>query len=244
MAYGVTPVDTSSTPIPMSSVVPDGAGAIVPLEGGPVYSGDASGNKAPASVYVKDGNDVTQGQKADSAITDSTTTNTKMSFLKGLVKIFADVWDSTNHRIHVDGSGVTQPVSGTFWQTTQPVSGTVTTNPAAATSGGSTPSHTISASGTNGTNTKGTAGTLYGFSISNSNAAARFFKLYNKATAPTVGTDTPVMTVQLPANATVIRAFPVGLNFATGIGWGLTTGIADADTGSVGTDISVDLDYK
>lgn len=28
----------------------------------------------------------------------------------------------------VDGSGVTQPISGTFWQATQPVSGTVTTN--------------------------------------------------------------------------------------------------------------------
>jgi hypothetical protein len=31
-------------------------------------------------------------------------------------------------RVPVDGSGVTQPVSGTFWQTTQPVSGTVTVN--------------------------------------------------------------------------------------------------------------------
>jgi hypothetical protein len=31
--------------------------------------------------------------------------------------------------LRVDGSGVTQPVSGTFWQATQPVSGTVTTTP-------------------------------------------------------------------------------------------------------------------
>ena len=30
--------------------------------------------------------------------------------------------------LRVDGSGVTQPVSGTFWQATQPVSGTVTAN--------------------------------------------------------------------------------------------------------------------
>src|SRR6185369_11355540 len=29
--------------------------------------------------------------------------------------------------VKVDGSAVTQPVSGTFWQATQPVSGTVTT---------------------------------------------------------------------------------------------------------------------
>ena len=31
-------------------------------------------------------------------------------------------------RLPTDGSGVTQPVSGTFWQATQPVSGTVTAN--------------------------------------------------------------------------------------------------------------------
>src|SRR6516162_1915047 len=30
--------------------------------------------------------------------------------------------------LRVDGSGATQPVSGTFWQTTQPISGTVTAN--------------------------------------------------------------------------------------------------------------------
>lgn len=33
---------------------------------------------------------------------------------------------NTSGGLRVDGSGVTQPVSGTFWQTTQPVSGTVT----------------------------------------------------------------------------------------------------------------------
>lgn len=33
---------------------------------------------------------------------------------------------------------------------------------------------------------------------SNINAAARYLKLYNKASAPTVGTDTPVLTIPLP----------------------------------------------
>lgn len=36
--------------------------------------------------------------------------------------------DSSMTALKVDGSGVTQPVSGTFWQATQPVSGTVTAN--------------------------------------------------------------------------------------------------------------------
>ncbi len=100
---------------PLSSVAVPGTanGDLTALEGGPA-STDSNNNKtAPASMYVKDGGDVTQGAKADTAITDSTTTNSKMSFLKGLVKILADIWDSTNHRIKVDGSGVTQPVSGT-----------------------------------------------------------------------------------------------------------------------------------
>jgi hypothetical protein len=48
-----------------------------------------------------DGDFVTLGAKADTAITDSTTTNTHMSFLKGLIKIFADVWDSTNHWLKI-----------------------------------------------------------------------------------------------------------------------------------------------
>lgn len=34
----------------------------------------------------------------------------------------------TANGLKVDGSGVTQPVSGTFWQATQPVSGTITAN--------------------------------------------------------------------------------------------------------------------
>lgn len=48
-----------------------------------------------------DGAHVTQGAKADAAVTDSTTANSLMSFLKGLVKMFADVWDDPNNRLNV-----------------------------------------------------------------------------------------------------------------------------------------------
>lgn len=120
----------------------------------------------------------------------------------------------------------------------QPVS------PQAASSGGSTPSHTITAASTNATSLKASAGVVWGIDVSNSNAAARYLKLYDKASAPTVGTDTPKKTYQVPGSGTLIRAFPVGLNFPTGIAWAITTGIADSDTGAVGTDISVDIDWK
>jgi hypothetical protein len=68
-----------------------------------------------------------EGATTDAAVT-SDVSGTIAAKLRGLVKILADIWDSANHRVKVDGSGVTQPVSGTFWQATQPVSGTVTAN--------------------------------------------------------------------------------------------------------------------
>jgi hypothetical protein len=108
MAFGSNPTTTTQSTLPddqiytSSVAVPNTAnGDLTALEGGP-SSTDTNGNKtAPASMYIKDGGDVTQGAKADTAITDATTANTKMSFLKGLVKIFADIWDSVNHRLGV-----------------------------------------------------------------------------------------------------------------------------------------------
>lgn len=48
-----------------------------------------------------DGSDETIGAKGDTAITDATQSGTLMAFIKGLVKIFADIWDTTNHAIGV-----------------------------------------------------------------------------------------------------------------------------------------------
>jgi len=46
-----------------------------------------------------------------------------------------------------------------------------------------------SAATTNATNVKTTYGNLYSLQLQNTSASARYLKLYNKATAPTVGTD-------------------------------------------------------
>ncbi len=118
-------------------------------------------------------------------------------------------------------------------------------NLAAATSGGWTPSKTISAASTNATSVKASAGQVGGWYLSNVNAAARFLKLYNKASAPTVGTDTPVMTILIPAGAAANVEFTQGIAFATGIAFALTTGVADSDTGAVAaSEIVVNLLYK
>ena len=83
----------------------------------PISSGGSS------AVTMADGANVTQGAIADAAVTTNAP-GTLSAKLRGIVTILASVWDSVNNRLKVDGSGVTQPVSGTFFQATQPVSGT------------------------------------------------------------------------------------------------------------------------
>jgi hypothetical protein len=123
-------------------------------------------------------------------------------------------------------------------------SGTWTAVPNAGTAGGTTPYHLISAASTNATNVKASAGQLYGFEVSNTNASARYIRFYDTSASPTVGTTTIKKTVQIPGNATVIRAYPVGLKFSSGIGFSVTGLMADSDTTAIGAgDVSIDLDY-
>lgn len=94
----------------------------------------------------------------------------------------------------------------------------------------------ISAASTNATSLKASAGTLYVLYAVNLNAAVRYVKFYNKASSPTVGTDTPVATFPIPASATgagfAIDLGP-GFDFGTGIAYATTTGAADSDTAAV-----------
>jgi hypothetical protein len=133
---------------------------------------------------------------------------------------------------------------------TTTVSGTVTVNalPAGtnligdvanqvrATTGGlSTVSKLPSAAATtNATSVKASAGRLYKIRGYNAAAAVRYLKIYNKASAPIVGTDVPVVTIALKAaDAFDIDFVNIGQYFATGIAYALTTGAADNDTGAL-----------
>lgn len=82
---------------------------------------------------------------------------------------------------------------------------------------------------TNATSVKASAGSVFKIVGDNTAAAKKYLKLYNKASAPTVGTDTPVMTICLPASATFSIDLPA-LYFATGIAYAITGAAADADT--------------
>lgn len=65
----------------------------------------------------------------------------------------------------------------------------------------------------------------------NARGSAVYLKIYNKATAPVVGTDTPALTYYLPQSA----AFDIELDYRAfhGAGIGLTTAAADNSTASV-----------
>lgn len=63
---------------------------------------------------------------------------------------------------------------------------------------------------------KGSAGRLLGVVLNNTNATARFFKVFN-ATAPTLGTTAAVLDIALPQNQPVVITFEGGIGFATAI---------------------------
>lgn len=103
----------------------------------------------------------------------------------------------------------------------------------AATTGGTLTSKIISAATTNATVVKASAGQVYGIQLSNSGAAWAFVKVYNKATAPTVGTDATIEVIGIPPGGRCEINRPIGMPFAAGIGLAITAGFADTDTAAV-----------
>ena len=143
----------------------------------------------------------------------------------------------------VQGTYATEPIPGAQVSATQPVSGTVTiTNPTGTTY------NVVTAASTNSAVVKATAGTLYEITISNPTATAAYVKLYNKATAPTVGTDVPVMTIPVPATSATTMPISltfgqVGKRFATGIGIACTAAAVATDTGVSVVGIQINATY-
>lgn len=117
--------------------------------------------------------------------------------------------------------------------------GTVTNTPATPTS-----YNVVTTASTNAAVVKATAGTLYEITVSNVTATPVFVKLYNKATAPTVGTDVPILTIPAAAGATAVVALPpLGKRFGTGIGIAATAAAAATDTGVAVAGVQINASY-
>jgi hypothetical protein len=106
--------------------------------------------------------------------------------------------------------------------------------------------HRRLSTGTDSTNVKNAAGQLFWGFVTNTNASARYIKFYNSASAPTLGSGTPVLTFLVPPGSSGLQiTAEQGLAFSTGIGYTLSTGATDADAVTVAAnEIIVNLGYR
>ncbi len=103
--------------------VDDGAGSLT-------VDGTVSVSNFPAAQPVTDngGSLTVDGTVATSNFPATVDTNSGNKSASTVRMVLATDQPQLTNALKVDGSAVTQPVSGTFWQATQPVSGTVTAN--------------------------------------------------------------------------------------------------------------------
>ena len=94
---------------------------------------------------------------------------------------------------------------------------------------------------------KSKGGRVYTIAATNVNAAVRYLKLYDKATAP-ASTDTPVFRLAVPGATTgggFTVSFPEGIDFQKGIGIRLVTGAADNDSTEVASaELMANVSYQ
>lgn len=91
---------------------------------------------------------------------------------------------------------------------------------------------------------KATEGKVVGGVFSNSVAAIRYLKIYNKATAAAAA-DTPVLTILLPASSMTTFSVPGGIRFSAGISLRCVTTAPDAGAVSATAgDVFSQLFYK
>lgn len=145
------------------------------------------------------------------------------------------------------GTYATEPIPAAQVSATQPISGSVTVSgTATATPATPTPYTLNSAAGTNLGAIKASAGTLYTLAGFNAGAAVAFVKLYNKASAPVLATDVPVLVVPIPAGGAMppVHLGELRHRFATGIAIAVTGGAADTDATAVtAAQVKVLADY-
>jgi hypothetical protein len=167
------------------------------------------------------------GTTADAAVTDPTNlTASFMANFRGLMTGIGQMADAA----WASGPGnalaylrtiATQALS------TAPVS--VNSNPTA--SGTLAPSKLVLADTTNAGFVKSSAGQIYNVVAFNAHATDEYYlKLFNKASAPVVGTDVPVFIIGVGPNSPENVPFPTGLYFSVGIAYAVTKGVADSDT--------------
>jgi len=105
----------------------------------------------------------------------------------------------------------------------------------------------LSAASTNSTLVKTGPGQVTAIALINTTTSPYVFKLYDKATAPTCGTDTPVWRIPIPATTSggvFSVPLPAPLQFINGIGFCLTANFPDSNNGNAAVGITINLGVK
>ncbi len=122
--------------------------------------------------------------------------------------------------------------------------------PAQSTVGGDNQFHLIAANTNNATLVSPGQHQVHGVQVSGVGSAPAYLKFYDKASAPTCGTDTPVKVIAIPAAPTAANG---GVNnplvgfpqFQLGLGICVVTGIADSDNTAPGAStFNINFDWK
>ena len=102
----------------------------------------------------------------------------------------------------------------------------------------------VTAATTNAAFLKASAGSLFEVTVSNVTATDIYVKFYNKASAPTVGTDVPVLTLKVALGTTLsIKFGAVGKRVLAGIAIAATAAAVHTDTGVAVAGVQVNATY-
>ena len=105
--------------------------------------------------------------------------------------------------------------------------------------------HLVAAAWNNLTSVKASVWLITSIHLSNTTASAKYFKLYNKASAPVLASDVPVLVVLIPpTNWRELVFWAYWLRLTTWIAYALTTWPTNTDTGAmVANDVIVNINY-
>jgi hypothetical protein len=236
--------------------VDDGGGSLtvdgtVAVSGSVAVTGPLTDAQLRASAVPVSGTFYQATQPVSGPLTDAQlrAADVDVNLTNASVPVTGTFWQATqpvSGSVSVSNFPASQAVTGTFWQATQPISGTVSLSSGTvvtqkpATSGGLSTWRRIWTASTSptGSQPKASAGQIYGWVLTNTDANPVYVRLYDQTAAVTFATDTPKLTIMVPGNTSgagiVAAEFGNGIAFANGITVAVTTNVADG-TGTAPT---------
>lgn len=101
------------------------------------------------------------------------------------------------------------------------------------------------AASTTATNVTAKKTRLLTIDAQNKGAANAFLRIYDKATAPSPGSDTPKITFMIPAGGGKVNEKNMALELQSGFGYAITSGAGDTDNTNVtnANEVVVNFEY-